>query len=91
MHDNFFYDTISYTLFSLSPISTALQLHNFQEAKFKVDRWLRAEGGGGITCVLQDGRIFEKAGVNISVVSGKLPSAAVQQMRSRYGTIYQIH
>lgn len=56
----------------------------FQEAKFKVDRWLRKEGGGGITCVLQDGRVFEKAGVNISVVSGKLPPAAVQQMRSRY-------
>ncbi|KAG6462041.1 hypothetical protein O3G_MSEX013024 [Manduca sexta] len=53
------------------------------EAKFKVDRWQRKEGGGGITCVLQDGRVFEKAGVNISVVSGTLPPAAVQQMRSR--------
>ncbi|XP_034829139.1 oxygen-dependent coproporphyrinogen-III oxidase isoform X1 [Maniola hyperantus] len=53
------------------------------ESKFKVDRWIRKEGGGGITCVLQDGRVFEKAGVNISVVSGKLPPAAVQQMKSR--------
>ncbi|XP_037875048.1 coproporphirynogen oxidase isoform X1 [Bombyx mori] len=53
------------------------------EAKFTVDRWTRKEGGGGITCVLQDGRVFEKAGVNISVVSGKLPPAAIQQMRSR--------
>lgn len=51
--------------------------------KFIVDRWLRNEGGGGITCVLQDGDVFEKAGVNISVVSGTLPAAAVQQMRSR--------
>lgn len=48
-----------------------------------MDRWLRKEGGGGISCVLQDGRVFEKAGVNISVVSGTLPPAAVQQMRSR--------
>ncbi|KAL0879853.1 hypothetical protein ABMA27_002387 [Loxostege sticticalis] len=55
----------------------------YPDAKFKVDRWLRSEGGGGITCVLQDGRVFEKAGVNISVVSGTLPPAAVQQMRSR--------
>ncbi|KOB67210.1 Coproporphirynogen oxidase [Operophtera brumata] len=55
------------------------------ESKFKVDRWLRKEGGGGITCVLQDGRVFEKAGVNISVVSGNLPPAAVQQMRTRRG------
>jgi len=51
--------------------------------KFKVDRWERAEGGGGITCVLQDGDVFEKAGVNISVVQGKLPPGAVQQMRAR--------
>ena len=39
--------------------------------------------GGGITCVLQDGKVFEKAGVNISVVKGNLPQAAVQQMKSR--------
>lgn len=51
--------------------------------RFKVDRWIRKEGGGGITCVLQNGKIFEKAGVNISVVHGNLPPAAVKQMRSR--------
>lgn len=51
--------------------------------KFQVDRWERKEGGGGITCVLQDGDVFEKAGVNISVVSGNLPPAAAQQMRVR--------
>ncbi|XP_013166009.1 PREDICTED: oxygen-dependent coproporphyrinogen-III oxidase isoform X2 [Papilio xuthus] len=61
----------------------ALEKEEDQESKFKVDRWTRKEGGGGITCVLQDGRVFEKAGVNISVVSGTLPPAAVQQMRSR--------
>lgn len=51
--------------------------------RFKVDRWIRKEGGGGITCVLQDGVIFEKAGVNVSVVTGTLPPGAVQQMRAR--------
>ncbi|XP_053675194.1 oxygen-dependent coproporphyrinogen-III oxidase [Anopheles nili] len=51
--------------------------------KFLVDRWERKEGGGGITCVLQDGDVFEKAGVNISVVHGNLPKGAIQQMRSR--------
>lgn len=50
---------------------------------FKVDRWVRKEGGGGITCVLQDGVVFEKAGVNVSVVTGMLPPGAVQQMRAR--------
>lgn len=48
-----------------------------------VDRWTRKEGGGGITCIIQNGRVFEKAGVNISVVYGMLPPAAVQQMKSR--------
>ncbi|XP_055935440.1 oxygen-dependent coproporphyrinogen-III oxidase-like isoform X1 [Argiope bruennichi] len=51
--------------------------------KFKVDRWKRPEGGGGITCVLEDGDVFEKAGVNISVVHGILPAGAVAQMRAR--------
>ncbi|XP_060553310.1 LOW QUALITY PROTEIN: oxygen-dependent coproporphyrinogen-III oxidase-like, partial [Ruditapes philippinarum] len=51
--------------------------------KFIVDKWQRKEGGGGITCVMQDGEVFEKAGVNISVVMGNLPPAAVQQMKSR--------
>ncbi|XP_062579025.1 oxygen-dependent coproporphyrinogen-III oxidase-like [Saccostrea cucullata] len=51
--------------------------------KFFVDRWTRAEGGGGITCVMKDGLVFEKAGVNISVVHGNLPPPAVAQMKAR--------
>ncbi|XP_038657602.1 oxygen-dependent coproporphyrinogen-III oxidase, mitochondrial [Scyliorhinus canicula] len=49
----------------------------------KVDRWHRKEGGGGISCVLQDGKVFEKAGVNVSVVFGNLSEEATKQMRSR--------
>ncbi|CAF1127083.1 unnamed protein product [Adineta ricciae] len=53
-------------------------------SRFLIDRWTREDGsGGGITCVLQDGEIFEKAGVNISVVHGKLPVQAIEQMRAR--------
>ncbi|KAI8885849.1 hypothetical protein K501DRAFT_331702 [Backusella circina FSU 941] len=47
--------------------------------------WERAEGGEGITCVLQDGNVFEKAGVGVSVVYGQLPKAAVEQMRHDRG------
>ncbi|GLH03021.1 Oxygen-dependent coproporphyrinogen-III oxidase [Gryllus bimaculatus] len=61
----------------------ALEAEEEGGAVFKVDRWTRKEGGGGITCVLQDGEVFEKAGVNISVVSGTLSPQAVAQMRSR--------
>ncbi|XP_041862061.1 oxygen-dependent coproporphyrinogen-III oxidase, mitochondrial [Melanotaenia boesemani] len=50
---------------------------------FKVDRWERKEGGGGISCVMQGGKVFEKAGVNVSVVFGNLTEEAAKQMRSR--------
>ena len=59
------------------------ELERFESKKFRVDRWQREGGGGGISCVLQDGKSFAKAGVNISVVHGKLPPQAVAQMRSR--------
>ena len=52
-------------------------------AGFSVDRWERKEGGGGISCVLQDGHVFEKAGVSISVVHGHLSEEAAKQMRNR--------
>lgn len=61
----------------------ALEAEESDGARFQVDRWLRKEGGGGITCIIQDGQVFEKAGVNISVVKGTLPPAAVQQMKAR--------
>ncbi|KAE9961987.1 Coproporphyrinogen-III oxidase [Venturia inaequalis] len=50
--------------------------------KFFVDSWDRPHGGGGISCVLQEGNVFEKAGVNISVVYGKLPRPAILRMRA---------
>lgn len=47
------------------------------EARFKDDAWQRAEGGGGLTRVLSNGAVFEKAGVNFSQVSGQqLPPSA---------------
>ena len=49
--------------------------------KFHTDAWDRPKGGGGITCVLQDGKLFEKAGVNTSVVYGSLPRQAIAKMR----------
>lgn len=45
------------------------------QAKFKEDIWKRPEGGGGRTRVIENGGVFEKGGVNISGVHGKLPKA----------------
>jgi coproporphyrinogen III oxidase len=38
--------------------------------KFSGDAWERAEGGGGVTRILSDGAVFEKAGVAFSDVRG---------------------
>ena len=43
------------------------------KAKFQEDIWQRPEGGGGRTRVIENGNVFEKGGVNISAVHGKLP------------------
>lgn len=49
-------------------------------AQFRRDSWQRAEGGGGESRVLRNGRIFEQAGVNFShVVGTQLPPAATAQ------------
>src|SRR5262249_5838073 len=37
-------------------------------AKFREDLWEREAGGGGRTRVIEEGRLFEKAGVNVSEV-----------------------
>ncbi len=44
-------------------------------ATFQEDLWQRKEGGGGRTRVIENGAVFEKGGVNISSVHGKLPEA----------------
>lgn len=47
---------------------------------FHEDTWERPGGGGGRSRVLQDGHIFEKAGVNVSVVMGHLSPEAARSM-----------
>lgn len=49
------------------------------KAKFREDKWEREGGGGGITRIITDGNVFQKGGVNTSVVHGKLPAVMAQQ------------
>lgn len=56
--------------------------------KFKVDSWDRpdlkgAHGGGGRTCVLSNGAVFEKAGVNFSEVHGTLGAEMVKVLTGK--------
>lgn len=45
--------------------------------EFREDSWSREEGGGGRSRVLEEGNVFEKAGVNFSHVHGtQLPPSA---------------
>lgn len=62
--------------------------HEISEAVERVDGrslrrdcWERPEGGGGVSHILQDGQVFEKAGVNVSTVMGTLSSEAMRALK----------
>ena len=64
--------------------------YKYDNKNFYEDSWSRDEGGGGITCVLQDGSCFDKAGVNFSDISGaQLPEAATNIRPELQGRNYQ--
>ena len=50
-------------------------------AKFIEDKWERPEGGGGKTRVIANGNVFEKGGVNTSVVFGDVSEPMRQQLK----------
>jgi coproporphyrinogen III oxidase len=52
-------------------------------AKFKYDSWIRDNGGGGVSAVLANGKVFEKAGVAVSVVYGTMPEEALKAANDR--------
>jgi coproporphyrinogen III oxidase len=49
--------------------------------RFRQDDWERPGGGGGRTRVLEDGAVFEKAGVNTSRVYGELEEAFARRLQ----------
>ena len=52
-------------------------LETLDGGTFRSDAWQRAEGGGGVTCILEEGALFERAGVGFSHVTGaQLPASA---------------
>jgi coproporphyrinogen III oxidase len=51
------------------------------KALFKEDEWERPEGGGGKTRVIANGNVFEKGGVNTSVVFGEVTDLMRTQLK----------
>jgi len=57
--------------------------------RFRTDAWQRTEGGGGITRILEEGAVFERAGVNVSRVQGAaLPPSATASRPQLAGRPY---
>ena len=56
------------------------KLQEQETVSFIEDKWKREEGGGGQSRILENGDIFEKAGINFSDVQGKhLPASATDK------------
>ena len=58
------------------------------EVEFATDNWEREGGGGGISRVLEGGKVFEKAGVNTSVVSGDLPEYMQEKLNVKQSQFF---
>jgi coproporphyrinogen III oxidase len=53
------------------------QLEQLDGMAFRRDAWERPEGGGGLSCVIEEGHLLERGGVNFSHVTGaSLPASA---------------
>jgi coproporphyrinogen III oxidase len=60
------------------------------EGSFETDAWDRPEGGGGISRVMNNGKVFEKGGVNFSHVMGEtMPASATAHRPHLAGAPWQ--
>lgn len=55
-------------------------LEALDRSRFREDRWSRPGGGGGLTKIITEGELFERAGVNTSAVSGELDDRALRAL-----------
>jgi coproporphyrinogen III oxidase len=70
--------------------SIVAALETLDGGRFRADAWTRAEGGGGRACVIEDGALFERGGVNYSRVQGaSLPGSASASRPQLAGRTYE--
>ena len=66
------------------------RLETIDGNKFRRDEWTRPEGGGGVSCLIEDGGLFERGGVNFSHVTGNaLPASATASRPELAGRSFQ--
>ncbi|KAJ4178552.1 Coproporphyrinogen-III oxidase [Fusarium falciforme] len=63
------------------------ELERVDGKNFRKDEWERPNGGGGTTCLLQEGNVFEKAGVGVSVVYGTLAKPPIATIRANHKSL----
>lgn len=69
-------------------IVEALQMVDGQH--FLHDAWQRPEGGGGISCVIEQGHVLERGGVNFSHVTGeRMPPSASAHRPELAGSAFE--
>ena len=66
------------------------RLAGIDGSAFRRDEWVRPEGGGGVTQLLEEGGVFERAGVNFShVIGASLPPSASASRPELAGRSFQ--
>jgi coproporphyrinogen III oxidase len=66
------------------------RLEQFDGQAFMRDPWARPEGGGGVSCMLEQGQVFERAGVGFSHVMGStMPPSATAARPELAGRSWQ--
>ena len=63
-------------------------IEDLDGGRFREDGWDREGGGGGRTRILEGGKVFEKAGVNVSSVHGNLPEQFAAKIPLGAGTSF---
>ena len=58
---------------------------------FRRDTWQRPEGGGGASCLIEEGNVWERGGVNFSQVAGeRLPPSATASRPQLAGRGFEV-
>ncbi|HEX7270511.1 MAG TPA: oxygen-dependent coproporphyrinogen oxidase [Casimicrobiaceae bacterium] len=67
------------------------RLEALEGRAFRRDSWQRAEGGGGLACIVEEGGVLERGGVNFSHVRGdRLPPSATATRPQLAGRAFEV-